>query len=391
MSSKSAAKIIIGKYTDSTKSVSWTVVDNLYDVTISSTPYNTDPVPTTTPLDTPINTTISTLVPTGTINTPVSTPVTTFVTTQRVTSPTTTANRVTPISTPVSTIYSTLRPTTPFTPINTLQSTLVSTLAATIGPGDPVVANAAPSQIYSVNELERTAENTFIISTHGYVRTITLNSDTTYTANTAVSSSIIPNNGTTEILKTAWDSVSNEYVELAWDVANSLGKISRYTVSGTTVTTQDTTTLTSTKMSSSIGNIVNIGQRKYIWNDYEELYQITHDGSSFSVSGSPLNLGTIGTDNFNTALVKDNNIEAYIMGYFSDETTASYNKLVNYLYENSVSGGVESNSFSILDPEFSNNTAINYIDLLPFEDNVFIFIFEYSSIVYSSVLQLKSY
>jgi hypothetical protein len=79
------------------------------------------------------------------------------------------------------------------------------------------------------------------------------------------------------------------------------------------------------------------------------------------------------------------------MGYFSNETTASYNKIVNYLYENSVSGGIESNSFSILDPEFSNNTAINYIDLLPFEDNVFIFIFEYSSAVYSSVLQLKSY
>jgi hypothetical protein len=391
MSSKSAAKIIIGKYTDSTKSVSWTVVDNLYDVTISSTPYNTDPSPSSTPTTTPINTTISTLAPTGTINTPISTPVTTLRSTQRVTSPTSTANRTTTLNTPVSTIYNTLQPTTPFTPINTLQSTLGSTLAPTTVPGDPVVANAPPSQIYSVNELERTAENTFIISTHGYVRTITLNSDSTYTANTAVSSSIIPNNGTTEVLKTAWDSISNEYVELAWDVPNSLGKISRYTVSGTSVTAQDTTTLSSTKMSSSIGNIANIGERKYIWNDYEELYQITHNGSSFSVSGSPLNLGTIGTDNFNTALVKDNNIESYIMGYFSNETTASYNKIVNYLYENSVSGGIESNSFSILDPEFSNNTAINYIDLLPFEDNVFIFIFEYSSAVYSSVLQLKSY
>jgi hypothetical protein len=144
-------------------------------------------------------------------------------------------------------------------------------------------------------------------------------------------------------------------------------------------------------MSSSIGNIQNISQRKYIWSDYEELYQITHDGSSFSVSASPLNLGTIGTDNYNTVLVKDNNIEATMLGYFSDETTASYNKVVNYLYENSISGGVESNSFSLLDPEFSNNTAINYIDMLPIEDNVFLLIFEYTSNVYAIVLQMRSY
>jgi len=390
MSSKSAAKIAIGKYNSSAKTISWTVVDNLYDITVSSTPYNTDPVPTTTPSDTPINTPFDTLIST-TITTTGSTPFPTVRTTSRVTSPSSTVNRNTPISTPVTTFLSTPIPTSGFTPTSTLLSTLQSTLLPTTGPGDPVVADAPPSQIYSVNELENIAENKFVISTHGYVRVITLTGDTTYSAGTQVVSSIIPANGSTEVLKTAWDYVSSEYVELAWDIANSEGKITRYTVSNTTVTAQDTTTLTSTKMSSSIGNIQNISQRKYIWSDYEELYQITHDGSSFSVSASPLNLGTIGTDNYNTVLVKDNNIEATMLGYFSDETTASYNKVVNYLYENSISGGVESNSFSLLDPEFSNNTAINYIDMLPFEDNVFLLIFEYTSNVYASVLQMRSY
>ena len=144
-------------------------------------------------------------------------------------------------------------------------------------------------------------------------------------------------------------------------------------------------------MSSSIGNVVNIQERKYIWNDYEEMYQITHNGTSFSVSPSPLNLGTIGTDNTNTSLVKDNNIEATMMGYYSQETTSSYNKIVNYLYDNTLAGGTESNSFSILGTEFSNNVAINYIDLLPFEDNVFLLVYEHSSIVYANVLQMKSY
>jgi hypothetical protein len=390
MSSKSAAKIAIGKYNSSAKTISWTVVDNLYDITVSSTPYNTDPVPTTTPSDTPTNTPFDTLIST-TITTTGSTPFPTVRTTSRVTSPSSTVNRNTPISTPVTTFLSTPIPTSGFTPTSTLLSTLQSTLLPTTGPGDPVVADAPPSQIYSVNELENIAENKFVISTHGYVRVITLTGDTTYSAGTQVVSSIIPANGSTEVLKTAWDYVSSEYVELAWDIANSEGKITRYTVSNTTVTAQDTTTLTSTKMSSSIGNIQNISQRKYIWSDYEELYQITHDGSSFSVSASPLNLGTIGTDNYNTVLVKDNNIEATMLGYFSDETTASYNKVVNYLYENSISGGVESNSFSLLDPEFSNNTAINYIDMLPFEDNVFLLIFEYTSNVYAIVLQMRSY
>ena len=60
MSSKSAAKIAIGKYNSSAKTISWTVVDNLYDITVSSTPYNTDPVPTTTPTTTPANTPFNT-------------------------------------------------------------------------------------------------------------------------------------------------------------------------------------------------------------------------------------------------------------------------------------------------------------------------------------------
>ena len=478
MSTKSAAKIAIGKYNNSNKTISWTAVNNLYDITISSTPYNTDLVPTNTTISTPINTTINTPInstintpinttintpinttintPINTvINTPINTPTTTPnptptgttlqtsqgtviatpKSTQFVTSPSANVNRQTdrqtdgtttintdiqtPITTtipsPVATLIGTLLPTTigtllPTT-IGTLRPTTIGTLLpttigtllpTTIGtlipttivtllPGDPVVANAPPSQIYSVNELEYISENKFIISTHGYVRVIDLTSDSTYTAGTQITSSIIPGNGSTEILKTALDLDSSEYVELAWDIANSAGKISRYIISGSTVTPQDTTTLTSTKMSSSIGNVVNIEERKYIWNDYEEMYQITHNGTSFSVSPSPLNLGTIGTDNTNTSLVKDNNIEATMMGYYSKETTSSYNKIVNYLYDNTIAGGTESNSFSILGAEFSNNIAINYIDLLPFEDNVFLLVYEHNSIVYANVLQMKSY
>ena len=471
MSTKSAAKIAIGKYNDSNKTISWTAVNNLYDITISSTPYNTDPVPTNTTINTPINSPINTPITTpgttpGTtpINTPISTPGTTPINTpintpittpaantpagttlqtlrnttinttkntSITTSPSRNNNRSTTrqtaatttigstIQTPITTTYSTakgtlqatLLPTSLATINSTLQATIRATIQATIKPtlqatlqptlqattivtalpGDTVVVDAPPSQIFSVNELEYISENKFIISTHGRVRVIDLTSDSTYTAGTQITSSIIPGNGSTEILKTAFDLNSNEYVELAWDIANSAGKISRYVISGNTVTAQDTTTLTSTQMSNSIGNVVNIGERKYIWNDYEEMYQVTHNGTSFSVSASPLNLGTIGTNNTNTSLVKDNNIEATMMGYYSEETTSSYNKIVNYLYDNTVTGGTESNSFSILGAEFSNNVAINYIDLLPFEDNVFLLVYEHNSIVYANVLQMKSY
>ena len=463
MSTKSAAKIAIGKYNDSNKTISWTAVNNLYDITISSTPYNTDPVPTNTTINTPINSPINTPITTpgttpgttpintpistpGTtpINTPINTPITTpaantpagttlqtlrnteIGTTKNTniqTSPSRNNNRSTTrqtaatttigstIQTPITTTYSTpkgtlratLLPTSLATINSTLQATIRATIQATLQPtlqattivtalpGDTVVVDAPPSQIFSVNELEYISENKFIISTHGRVRVIDLTSDSTYTAGTQITSSIIPGNGSTEILKTAFDLNSNEYVELAWDIANSAGKISRYVISGNTVTAQDTTTLTSTQMSNSIGNVVNIGERKYIWNDYEEMYQVTHNGTSFSVSASPLNLGTIGTNNTNTSLVKDNNIEATMMGYYSEETTSSYNKIVNYLYDNTVTGGTESNSFSILGAEFSNNVAINYIDLLPFEDNVFLLVYEHNSIVYANVLQMKSY
>ena len=471
MSTKSAAKIAIGKYNDSNKTISWTAVNNLYDITISSTPYNTDPVPTNTTINTPINSPINTPITTpgttpGTtpINTPISTPGTTPINTpintpittpaantpagttlqtlrnttinttkntSITTSPSRNNNRSTTrqtaatttigstIQTPITTTYSTpkgtlratLLPTSLATINSTLQATIRATIQATLQPtlqatlqptlqattivtalpGDTVVVDAPPSQIFSVNELEYISENKFIISTHGRVRVIDLTSDSTYTAGTQITSSIIPGNGSTEILKTAFDLNSNEYVELAWDIANSAGKISRYVISGNTVTAQDTTTLTSTQMSNSIGNVVNIGERKYIWNDYEEMYQVTHNGTSFSVSASPLNLGTIGTNNTNTSLVKDNNIEATMMGYYSEETTSSYNKIVNYLYDNTVTGGTESNSFSILGAEFSNNVAINYIDLLPFEDNVFLLVYEHNSIVYANVLQMKSY
>ena len=471
MSTKSAAKIAIGKYNDSNKTISWTAVNNLYDITISSTPYNTDPVPTNTTINTPINSPINTPITTpgttpgttpintpistpGTtpINTPINTPITTpaantpagttlqtlrntTINTNKNTSITTSPSRnnnrsttrQTPtnttigstIQTPITTTYSTpkgtlratLLPTSLATINSTLQATIRATIQATLQPtlqatlqptlqattivtalpGDTVVVDAPPSQIFSVNELEYISENKFIISTHGRVRVIDLTSDSTYTAGTQITSSIIPGNGSTEILKTAFDLNSSEYVELAWDIANSAGKISRYVISGNTVTAQDTTTLTSTQMSNSIGNVVNIGERKYIWNDYEEMYQVTHNGTSFSVSASPLNLGTIGTNNTNTSLVKDNNIEATMMGYYSEETTSSYNKIVNYLYDNTVTGGTESNSFSILGAEFSNNVAINYIDLLPFEDNVFLLVYEHNSIVYANVLQMKSY
>ena len=471
MSTKSAAKIAIGKYNDSNKTISWTAVNNLYDITISSTPYNTDPVPTNTTINTPINSPINTPITTpgttpgttpintsistpGTtpINTPINTPITTPAAntpagttlqtlrnttinttknTSITTSPSRNNNRSTTrqtaatttigstIQTPITTTYSTpkgtlratLLPTSLATINSTLQATIRATIQATLQPtlqatlqptlqattivtalpGDTVVVDAPPSQIFSVNELEYISENKFIISTHGRVRVIDLTSDSTYTAGTQITSSIIPGNGSTEILKTAFDLNSNEYVELAWDIANSAGKISRYVISGNTVTAQDTTTLTSTQMSNSIGNVVNIGERKYIWNDYEEMYQVTHNGTSFSVSASPLNLGTIGTNNTNTSLVKDNNIEATMMGYYSEETTSSYNKIVNYLYDNTVTGGTESNSFSILGAEFSNNVAINYIDLLPFEDNVFLLVYEHNSIVYANVLQMKSY
>jgi hypothetical protein len=471
MSTKSAAKIAIGKYNDSNKTISWTAVNNLYDITISSTPYNTDPVPTNTTINTPINSPINTPITTpgttpgttpintpistpGTtpINTPINTPITTpaantpagttlqtlrntTINTNKNTSITTSPSRnnnrsttrqtaatttigstiQTPItttySTPKGTLRATLLPTSLATINSTLQATIRATIQATLQPtlqatlqptlqattivtalpGDTVVVDAPPSQIFSVNELEYISENKFIISTHGRVRVIDLTSDSTYTAGTQITSSIIPGNGSTEILKTAFDLNSSEYVELAWDIANSAGKISRYVISGNTVTAQDTTTLTSTQMSNSIGNVVNIGERKYIWNDYEEMYQVTHNGTSFSVSASPLNLGTIGTNNTNTSLVKDNNIEATMMGYYSEETTSSYNKIVNYLYDNTVTGGTESNSFSILGAEFSNNVAINYIDLLPFEDNVFLLVYEHNSIVYANVLQMKSY
>jgi hypothetical protein len=130
---------------------------------------------------------------------------------------------------------------------------------------------------------------------------------------------------------------------------------------------------------------------KYIWNDYDKVYQIAHNGVSFTISGTPLLLGTIGTNNFNTTLIRDNNTDGFIVGYFSNETTSSYNRIVNYLYNSAVAGGTESNSFSLLSSQFSNNAPINYVDTISFEENVFLAIYEHNSILYANILILKSY
>ena len=518
MTSRSVTKIVIGKYNSSLKTVSWSVVNNLYDLAVSTTPYNTNEVPANTSILTAINTPITTKITTvgGTpantlystpiltpiptikttpISTPGSTQLTTFLSTQIVTSATTavdttiftsiptsvfpttfiTTNTTTPITTaqptqiltlsgtrftviftervtgsfptfgqtailttlftspptllptssttqiPTSgnTPVTTLTPTSILTSISTggftpsatvgstpvatfantpiltntttLLSTQITTSVGTLLPGDPIVQNAPPSQIYSVCEVKNIGTNKFIISTQGVLRVISLTSDTTYSTGTQLTSSIVPLAGTTELLKTAWDSISNEYIELGWDSVNSLSKISRYSVSGTTIAAQDTTTLTSTQIPNSIGNIINMGQRKYIWNDYDKVYQITHNGSSFSISASPLSLGVIGTNNFNTTLIRDNTTNGFMVGYFSNETTSSYNKIVNYLYDNAVTGGTESNSFSLLSSQFSNNTAINYLDMISFEDNVFLSVYEHGSVLYANVVTLKSY
>lgn len=517
MTSKSATKIIIGKYNSGTKSISWAAINNLYDLVINTVPYNTDPTPINTPkltaVNTPVTTSISTTITTGTLTTystpkltttttlskttvstfyfstvttsyptPITTSVNTLATFEGITSlPTSITTKITTpsvitaidtsqltvvrtisgrpkrtlvpttITTEIFTLGSTFITTSGFTSafttittstttsvstigstpvstlgvvsINTLVSTPSSTSIATVGstlvstsaqtsiqtnittllstqittsaptqiPGDPIVSNTPPSQTYSVCEVKNIGENKFIISTHGAIRVITLTSDTTYSSSSELLSSIIPFGGVTELLKTAWDSVSSEYVELGWDSVNSLSKIARYSVSGTTVTALDTTVLSSTKIPNSIGNIINIGERKYIWNDYEKVYQVTHNGSSFNISASPLTLGTIGTSNYNTVLVKDNTIDGFILGYFSNETTQSYNKIVNYSYSNTISGGTESNNFSLLASELSNNNPVNYVDIIPFEDNVSLLIYEYSSILYANILTLKSY
>ncbi len=518
MTSRSVTKIIIGKYNSSLKTVSWSVVNNLYDSAVSTTPYNTNEIPAntsiltavntpittqittiggtpaptlystpiltqfstiqTTPISTLRTTQVSTLFPTQiatfvttsvdtTIFTSIPTSVfpTTFITTNTTTQittaqptqvttssgtrltviftprltgsiptlgqtailttlftspptllPTSSTTQIptsgqTPSLTPTSTFPPTLISTSGFTPSATVGSTPVTTFASTpiltntttllstqittsvstLLPGDPIVPNTPPSQIYSVCEVKNIGTNKFIISTQGVLRVITLTSDTTYSLGTQLSSSIVPLAGTTELLKTAWDSISNEYVELGWDSVNSLSKISRYSVSGTTIAAQDTTTLTSTQIPNSIGNVINMGQRKYIWNDYDKVYQITHNGSSFSVSASPLSLGVIGTNNFNTTLIRDNTTNGFMVGYFSNETTSSYNKIVNYLYDNAVTGGTESNSFSLLSSQFSNNTAINYLDMISFEDNVFLSVYEHGSVLYANVVTLKSY
>lgn len=477
MTSKSAVKIIIGKYNSTSKSISWTAVDNLYDLVISTSPYNNDPVPTntspTTLVNTPVNTATSTSYVTSsntfystptltayatTISTAYSTLISTVIGYDSVSTKITTTGPVqaltgsiyygytrirtyngiyptfittliddryyttvpgdvgtfintqgaailgftpgfTSVSTSGFTYYATVGLTPVATAISTIYSTTISTpistsyvtSVVTLGPGDPIISNAPPSQIYSVCEIKNIGENKFIISTHGYLRVVTLTSDIAYSVGTEIASSIVPTGGSTELLKTAWDSVSDEYIELAWDIVNSQSKISRYSVSGTTITQEDTSIVSSTQVSNSIGNLINIGERKYIWNDYDKVYQITHNGTTFTISASPLSLGSIGTGNYNTALVKDSSIDGFIVGYFSNETTSSYNKIVNYKYENAISGGVEENNFELLGTNLSNNSAVNYVDIVPFEDNVFLLIYEYSSALYANVLVLRTY
>ena len=522
MTSRTVTKIIIGKYNSSLQTVSWAVVNNLYDLAVNTTPYNTNEIPANTPILTAVNTPITTQIttvggtpgntlystpiltpiptikttpistpgstqlttflstqiatsattaidttiftsiptfvfPTTFIDTLIVTPATTFLPTQVLTSndrrstviftekpdpnippyptigqtqiqtvlftspptllPTSTTTSIlteggqTPRTTPASTSLLTSTSTGGFTPFatvgstpvatsvntpkltntTTILSTQITTSVGTLLPGDPIVQNAPPSQIYSVCEVKNIGTDKFVISTQGILRVITLTSDSAYSVGSQLSSSIVPLAGTTELLKTAWDSISSEYVELGWDSANSLSKIARYSVSGTTITAQETATLTSTKIPNSIGNIINMGARKYIWNDYDKVYQITHNGVSFTISGTPLLLGTIGTNNFNTTLIRDNNTDGFIVGYFSNETTSSYNRIVNYLYNNAVAGGTESSSFSLLSSQFSNNAPINYVDTISFEENVFLAIYEHNSILYANILILKSY
>ena len=153
----------------------------------------------------------------------------------------------------------------------------------------------------------------------------------------------------------------------------------------------DSANLPANYMDDHIGNIINIGSRKYIWNDYNTLYEVTHNGTTFNVSSSPLNLGTIGTANYNTALAKDDNIDGYAIAYFSNESTTSYNKISSFSTKQTLSGGQESSGLDLFASDISDGALINYADILFMDTNIAVLIYEHSSSVYANLVQFKSY
>jgi hypothetical protein len=102
-------------------------------------------------------------------------------------------------------------------------------------------------------------------------------------------------------------------------------------------------------------------------------------------------LGTIGTANYNTVLVKDNNIDGYVISYFSNETTNSYNRISSFSTNQTVSGGQESSGLDLLASNISDSTAISYVDVLFLDTNIALLLYEHSSSVYGNLVEFKSY
>lgn len=295
----------------------------------------------------------------------------------------------------ISTSTFTSNPTTISTIYNTSNNTIVSdfftntTINTTIT--DPVVNNAPPSQTYSPCEVVRIGVDRYVLSALGYIRVVEIDSDTTFNLGTTINNAIFSPGSATNLLKSAWDSTNSEYVEIVWSISQGTAKIVRYLVSGSTVTLGDSANLPANYMDDHIGNIINIGSRKYIWNDYNTLYEVTHNGTTFNVSSSPLNLGTIGTANYNTALAKDDNIDGYAIAYFSNESTTSYNKISSFSTKQTVSGGQESSGLDLFASDISDGALINYADILFMDTNIAVLIYEHSSSVYANLVQFKSY
>jgi len=319
-------------------------------------------------------------------------PNTGYLTTRDTTSQTPT---VTYPQTIISTSTFTSNPTTISTIYNTSNNTIVSdfftntTINTTIT--DPVVNNAPPSQTYSPCEVVKIGVDKYVLSALGYIGVVEIASDTTFNLGTTINNAIFSPGSATNLLKSAWDSTNSEYVEIVWSISQGTAKIVRYLVSGSTVTLGDNANLPANYMDDHIGNIINIGSRKYIWNDYNTLYEVTHNGTTFNVSSSPLNLGTIGTANYNTALAKDDNIDGYAIAYFSDESTTSYNKISSFSTKQTVSGGQESSGLDLFASDISDGALINYADILFMDTNIAVLIYEHSSSVYANLAQFKSY
>ena len=231
----------------------------------------------------------------------------------------------------------------------------------------------------------------YVLSALGYIRVVEIASDTTFNLGTTINNAIFSPGSATNLLKSAWDSTNSEYVEIVWSISQGTAKIVRYLVSGSTVTLGDSANLPANYMDDHIGNIINIDSRKYIWNDYNTLYEVTHNGTTFNVSSSPLNLGTIGTANYNTALAKDDNIDGYAIAYFSNESTTSYNKISSFSTKQTLSGGQESSGLDLFASDISDGALINYADILFMDTNIAVLIYEHSSSVYANLVQFKSY